>query len=215
MSEVSRVAPPRQDRSRASLERVMEAGLAVLIEEGWENFTVGAACERAGVSVGLLYRRFSNKDAFMVALQDRWITSLEVEQERALPRDVDWSALTLEETVRVAIDGVIATPRSQETFIRALGDHGVFDEAGIKRLGEAVQRYGAWFIAAVLTHRTAIAHDDPEFAADFCFLIVIDAAIRRSSLGDEFDTGYPMGDWDAFAHELWSAACAYLMRPQR
>ncbi len=214
VTDTSRVAAPTQDRSRASLERVMEAGLAVLIEEGWENFTLTAACERAGVSVGLLYRRFSNKDAFMVALQDRWLTWLEAEQDRELRSDIDWGGLTLAETVRVAIDGVIATPRDEERFMRALGEHGVFDETGIARLAAAVQRYGDWFIAALLTHRDAIAHDDPELAADFCFRLVIDVAIRRSSLGDDFDTGRPLGDWDAFARELWSAACAYLLRPQ-
>lgn len=33
---------------------------------------------------------------------------------------------------------------------------------------------------------------------------------KDESLGDEFDTGRPFGDWDAFAAELRRAACAYL-----
>jgi len=214
MSSGSRVATPSQARSRASLERVMEAGMAVLVQEGWDGFTIAAACQRAGVTTGLVYRRFRNRDALLAALQDRWLSWLEAEQERTLIADPGWAARSLPDIVRAAIDGLVAVPRAQEGPIRALSLHGTFDADGQARLVTAVRRWGAWFCAALLMQRDAIAHPDPERAADFCFRFVIDAIIRRATLGDEFDTGHRFGGWDAFADELWSAACAYLLRPQ-
>ena len=193
----------------------MQAGLDVLADEGWERFTLARACERAGVSVGLLYRRFENREAFLEALQDRWLTRVEEQQAVMLEVPVDWLGGGLEGALRRAVDGVVGSARREERLLRVLGEHGTFDAAGLARLSRLTRRYGAWFRAGVLHHREAIAHDDPERAVDFVYRLVIDATVRRGNFGDEFDTGRSSGDWDAFAAELWSVGCAYLLRPQR
>ena len=51
MGEGAEVRPPRQARTRASWERVLEEGVALLEEEpGYAGLTIGALCERAGVT---------------------------------------------------------------------------------------------------------------------------------------------------------------------
>ncbi|MFD4648312.1 TetR family transcriptional regulator, partial [Streptomyces sp. NPDC058441] len=44
---------PKQDRSRATRRRLLEAAVSCLAERGWSGSTVSVVAERAGVSGGL------------------------------------------------------------------------------------------------------------------------------------------------------------------
>ena len=46
------VTAPKQDRSRATRQRLLEAAVACLAERGWAGSTVAVVAERAGVSRG-------------------------------------------------------------------------------------------------------------------------------------------------------------------
>ena len=54
---------PQQDRSRARLERVVEATTELLVELDPEEVTTAAIAERANVSVAWIYRYFDNRQA--------------------------------------------------------------------------------------------------------------------------------------------------------
>ena len=54
--------PPRQRRSRESLERVLQAGVELLGETDYDGFTLSELSRRAQVSVGSIYARFGSKD---------------------------------------------------------------------------------------------------------------------------------------------------------
>ena len=64
--------PPKQKRTRESLERILRAGTQILASAGWEGFTIGAVAERAGVGSSAIYRRFADKDALLLALHQRF-----------------------------------------------------------------------------------------------------------------------------------------------
>jgi AcrR family transcriptional regulator len=68
---------PRQARSQATVNSVLEATVQVLEREGVDAATTTRIAEVAGVSIGTLYQYFSHRDAIFNALQDR-------EFERAL-----------------------------------------------------------------------------------------------------------------------------------
>ena len=63
--------PPRQLRSRRTLERIVRASLQILNEDGPDGLTVQAIVERAGSSVGSFYARFSGKDELLAYLGER------------------------------------------------------------------------------------------------------------------------------------------------
>jgi AcrR family transcriptional regulator len=63
--------PPRQPRSRVTVCAILDATIRVLDREGSDAATTSRIAEVAGVSVGTLYQYFSNRDAILVALQDR------------------------------------------------------------------------------------------------------------------------------------------------
>jgi len=73
---------PRQQRSRAIVDSILEAGRRLLAESGESALTTNRIAERAGVSVGSLYRYFSNKEAIVAAICDV-ATSHDVAEVRA------------------------------------------------------------------------------------------------------------------------------------
>jgi AcrR family transcriptional regulator len=64
---------PKQARSAALVEAVLQAASQVLAAEGAPRFTMARVAEAAGVSVGSLYQYFPNKAALLFRLQsDEW-----------------------------------------------------------------------------------------------------------------------------------------------
>ena len=59
---------PRQRRAQASVDFVLEAAAQVLEAEGKAGFNTNAVADRAGVSIGTLYRYFPDKQAVLHAL---------------------------------------------------------------------------------------------------------------------------------------------------
>ena len=62
---------PAQARSRARLERILDAAAAIFDEVGYEAATTDAIAHRAETSIGSIYQFFPNKDAVFEALAAR------------------------------------------------------------------------------------------------------------------------------------------------
>jgi AcrR family transcriptional regulator len=76
---------PRQDRSRATRQRLLEAAIECLAEVGWSGSTVAVVAERAGVSRGAAQHHFpTREDLFTSAVEYVASERLEVLRSRAL-----------------------------------------------------------------------------------------------------------------------------------
>lgn len=62
---------PRQARSRATVETIIQAGARILSNEGWAGFTTNRIAELAGVSIGSLYQYFPDKLSLVDAIRHR------------------------------------------------------------------------------------------------------------------------------------------------
>ncbi|MES2035955.1 MAG: TetR/AcrR family transcriptional regulator [Pseudomonadota bacterium] len=62
---------PRQGRSRATVDAILDACAEGLTSRGYEALTTNAISERAGVSIGTLYEYFPNREAIAAALAGR------------------------------------------------------------------------------------------------------------------------------------------------
>ncbi len=61
---------PKQDRSRATRQRLLDAAVACLAEHGWAGSTVSVVAERAGVSRGAAQHHFpTREDLFTAAVE--------------------------------------------------------------------------------------------------------------------------------------------------
>ncbi|MEU4683556.1 TetR/AcrR family transcriptional regulator [Streptomyces xinghaiensis] len=70
MGAVTTVRGPKQDRSRATRQRLLEAAVACLAEHGWSGSTVTVVAERAGVSRGAAQHHFpTREDLFTAAVE--------------------------------------------------------------------------------------------------------------------------------------------------
>ncbi|MET9414554.1 TetR/AcrR family transcriptional regulator [Streptomyces klenkii] len=58
---------PKQDRSRATRQRLLEAAVACLAERGWGGSTVSVVAERAGVSRGAAQHHFRTREELFTA----------------------------------------------------------------------------------------------------------------------------------------------------
>jgi AcrR family transcriptional regulator len=65
-------ATPVQARSRARVDAILDAADAVFLERGSAASTTNHVAERAGSSIGALYRFFPDKEAILVALAERY-----------------------------------------------------------------------------------------------------------------------------------------------
>ena len=62
---------PSQDRSKATVEAILEATARVLLRDGYDRASTNRIAKAAGVSVGSLYQYFPSKEALAGALIDR------------------------------------------------------------------------------------------------------------------------------------------------
>jgi AcrR family transcriptional regulator len=69
--------PARQARSRATQSKILTAGRQLLAEGGWEGLTISQVARTAGVSVGAVYDRFTDKDGLIHAIQREVLDELD------------------------------------------------------------------------------------------------------------------------------------------
>lgn len=97
--------PALQTRSQATRDKLVSALESLLRHKAFEQITVSEIAGKAGVSVGAVYTRFENKDAFIPVLFDLYKVRLqehEDDQRHAAERDGDVSLRgVLRRTMRV------------------------------------------------------------------------------------------------------------------
>jgi len=78
--------PPQQERSRATLLRILEATNQMIAESGVAPLTLATVATTANVAVGSIYTKFKNKQELIAAAYDRWLDQAvqEVKSERML-----------------------------------------------------------------------------------------------------------------------------------
>lgn len=118
-SHASSLNPPKQDRSRQTLERIVAASLELLATEGPAGLTVHKVVAKADSSVGSFYARFKGKDDLLDYLGSRiWTEALDRWTQALESRN--WGELTLPEMVEGSVGLLIDAQRSRSAYLRAL-----------------------------------------------------------------------------------------------
>jgi AcrR family transcriptional regulator len=110
---------PRQRRSQDTYDVIVEAAAQVIATHGLHGFNTNAVAARAGVSIGSLYQYFPHKDALMVALIHRQISSQLGTFRDAIEANLDSS---LSQTVRALVSAAMAHHYEDPLFATAI-DH--------------------------------------------------------------------------------------------
>lgn len=117
---------PQQERSRALVQAIVEAGARILGEQGLARFTTNAVAEAAGVSVGSLYQYFPNKQALVEAIRDRHLQDC-LSAVRA--RQGLFAEQPLRDVVQSVVDGMVAAHAENPGLHRVLLEELPIEEA--------------------------------------------------------------------------------------
>ncbi|MEU5842557.1 TetR/AcrR family transcriptional regulator [Rhodococcus sp. NPDC047139] len=97
------VREPKQDRSRATRRRLLEATIDCLAESGWAATTVGVVAERAGVSRGATQHHFPTREDLITAALEFMFDS-RIERVRTETFDVPGGVTRTEAVVERIVD---------------------------------------------------------------------------------------------------------------
>jgi len=193
---------PSQERARATVEAILQAGAYILVKDGWEKFTTNRVAERAGVNIASLYQYFPNKESIAVELQRRHIEK----GQNGFPDMVTHlrSQANLRDALKILVDGAVAehriNPKLHKVFTEELPRasrrvHGDKDEHLIERLAKILEPYGiqapdldiALFLVRVTTHAAIheAASERPDLLANPLFAEELVTLIERYLLRDK------------------------------
>ncbi len=161
MTDENRVRKPRQARSKATVEAILEGAAQVLRVHGLDGCTTARVAERAGVSVGSLYQYFGNKEAIYDALCDRHIEAMFLSRRsmlrRELPSDELGTALT------TMMEELLRSLATDPALHRQLRRHEAI--TGQSRLANYLERLQGLVAEQLRRHADLVRALDPDLAA--------------------------------------------------
>lgn len=152
--------------------RIVDAGQRVLLRDGYEKCSTNRVAEEAGISPGSLYQYFSDKDAILTAVVDRYSEELSARLTAVLADRLDVPG---PELARASLIGLLDVLSENVEFLRLtveqlpLSKHGKHAKAVEQRVGDLVAAYlsfnkpltrtldpatAAWMLVRMVEHLT-------------------------------------------------------------
>jgi len=174
---------PVQARSTARLTRLLDSAAEVIDEIGYERLTTAMVAERAGASIGTVYRYFPDRIAVLQSLSLRFLTE-SADEIRAVLADEAHETWT--QALDAIIDGAVRSFESKPGF-RSLRFGDVIDVRPIEgdRTHNAVI---ASILAASCHERFGLKGEDLAFHCEMVVQIIDSLMSRAFALqpsGDE------------------------------
>ena len=152
-----------EDRRADRRERLLEAGLDLLGNEGWSGTTVRGVCARAGLTERYFYESFPDREALLLAVFDEIIgeaTRVVLEAVEAAPHHARAKSRA---AIAAFVELLTADPRKGRTaFVEAMGS-----EALMQRRLQTLRGF-AQLIAAqgrAFYGNSAVGREDAELTA--------------------------------------------------
>lgn len=110
---------PTQERSRRTVERIVDAAASVLGDAGYEAASTNRIAAAAGVSPGTLYGYFADKDEIVAAVIDRVVDGF---AEAVAPALRQAAGQPIESATRVVLDAVLREIEARRELVAAFID---------------------------------------------------------------------------------------------
>ena len=203
------IRPPKQRRSREAWNRVLDAGVSILEDGGYEAFTIAARLRAGrGRAAGDLCPHHQQGRSLPRRLRTRHPAP--ARGAAGLLRQQPMGRPVRGRLVRAAVAETVGMFLRHERFLRAV----VLTSAShpeIRRRGSRYsQELGNGFARVVLRVADAITLPDVETAVHSCFSTVFAASVIRVAYGPGFARPMPVED-DAFIADLAETAVRYLL----
>jgi AcrR family transcriptional regulator len=201
------VREPRQRRTREQWERILDAGVQLLEDGGYEGFTIAALCDRAEVPPRALYARAATKDALFLAVYERGMSRVLAGHVVFAQRErwtIDDDQRRVEQAVRYLVKIFVDNAAFLRAVVLISGAH-----LEVRRRGEAYRNaIGELFTAVLAPLDVNAGHDNPAGEHEFCFSLIFSAMVLRTAYGPGFGL---TGEVETLVQELVTMAQRYLL----
>ncbi len=123
-----RVKPPLQQRSRDAWNRILDAGVAILVERGRTALTIGSVCQRAKVAPSAIYARVDGISGLFWAIYDREIAHV-LQTNRKLLSAAARTPPGSDARIRAVVHAMCETFRRYGAFLEQIVSISVVDPA--------------------------------------------------------------------------------------
>lgn len=199
---------PKQNRSHASFERVLDAATALLQERGYEDFTLNEVSRRSGVSIGSIYGRVDSKDALIRTVQTRSLTMID-EKERWVTDPVRWQGYGLDRLVPAVLAEFGEFLKENSPLLRAFMARAPMDPVIAQTGKRSHEVMAVRFETLLLSRRNEINHPEPERAVHACFTMAYASYARYLGLGSAMNVAGE-GDWTELKTDISLMALCFL-----
>ncbi len=199
---------PRQGRSLASFERMLEATKALMLERGNDEFTLQEVSERGNVSIGSIYLRFESKDRLIHAVIAAELEVV-IAGERVMLDKVLAKSGSLSEFLPLYIESYSAFLAANASMLRTIMQRAAIDPAVSGPGKETARRSASMSIEAILLFAKEIMGANPAEKADAMFQVIFATIARQFGLGATLESK-DAKVWQVTKKELAKMALAYL-----
>jgi AcrR family transcriptional regulator len=171
LSERAGDRTPRQQRSRRTMLRIVEAAETRFAERGYEGAVIGDIARLAGCSVGAVYARFLDKESLFHHVHAAQCERM-VETAEALGRSPGVGRLALPALLEEVASALFRFATRRRALTRVFMQRSGNDAAFHARYAEAWGRVTRALGPLILERRYEIGHVDPEAAVVFVLQIL-------------------------------------------
>jgi AcrR family transcriptional regulator len=198
--------PATQKRSQEKTERLLDAAEHILKTEGAEGATLRAIAEKAGVSSGIVYRRFADKDTILRAVYIRFFTRSAASNQMVLA-NTDWSMFGTTRLAKLLIDGMVSSYRANRNILRALILYArTHEDAAFRERAESMNEAAISALVRIFeTRKSEMNHPRPTEGIRFALTSVASVAQEQAIFRKSSDPH--------LSHELLRLFTAYLGLP--
>lgn len=194
---------PRQDRSRETVDALLEATSQVLVLDGYEKASTNKIALKAGVSIGSLYQYFPNKEALVAALIERHYRDMADICRHAMVEVADCSLVQLiRDTIKAMVAIHAVNPKLHMVLQEQLPNVGK-----LKNLTELHNETREMVRRQLESRRDQIRVQDLAMAA-FVVVETVDSLIHATLLTQDPMTWTP----DQIIDEIADLLLAYLVK---
>lgn len=200
---------PKQDRSRASFERVLDTAVELLKEQGYEGFTLQEVSRRSKTSIGSIYCRVAGKDELLQAVQDYALARIDAEVQAILD-PAKWARVPARKLIQFLVRELGEHLRRHTPILRAFISREAADPVVRRRGKRSHALVAACFQHLMMLRAAEFTHPDPEHGVAFCFNLTFAAIAKHLDL-DTITPSHDGAQWNQLIDDLGRVTSLYLL----
>lgn len=202
--------PAQQERSRNSELKILTAARQALAEGGWGGLAVARVAAAAGVSVGSIYDRFTDKNGLVHAVQHDMLDEVDADLRAVFADLTERTELTPAQLIADATHALALQVVRHGTVMGPLILRSAAD-ASLRQRGDATSALAEeLFTSLILTRADQLTCPRPEVAVPMAFRAMFSTVMWQVIFGPGTGQHYPIPE-DTQLQELITLCQSYLL----